>query len=330
MLRLCLTATLTLAAHSALAIDCNRAKSDIERAICGDAEARAADHALGAAFDRLRGLLPDDERTGLRSSQIKWIQTRDGTCLANRADTALSKCIARESEKRRRFLEGRPATGDTEEDRFRPVFIFHPPTRNTARLSVEAIKFTGSGAWQAKANASIDKMVKDAIDDLKLNDNRQPTPGENYFVELHISLPFATQRLLSVHAEYNNYLGQAHPYHWSTNINMETSVGRELTFDSSIAPDKASELFQYCRSQVVKQKSDAADVHGLSSSEASNVGLQEVIDGTKKFSDWSFSKTGVVIDYGDYAFGGYGACMCMCTVPYSQLRPVARHDLPLP
>lgn len=257
-------------------------------------------------------------------------QTRDEACLAKRADTPLSKCLAEESEKRRRFLEGRPATGDTEEGRFRPVFIFHSSTRSTARLSVEAIKFIGSGTWQAKANASIDEMVKNAIGELNLHENPQPSPSEAYSVELHVSLPFATPRLLSVHAEYNNYLGQAHPFHWSTNINIETPAGRELTFDNSVDPDKAGELFQYCRSQVMKERSESADIHGLSGSEARDVGVQEAIDGTKKFANWAFSKAGVEIYYGDYAFGGYGRCMCTCAVPYSQLRPAARHDLLLP
>lgn len=227
-------------------------------------------------------------------------------------------------------MEGRPATGDTEEGRFRPVFIFHSSTRSTARLSVEAIKFIGSGTWQAKANASIDEMVKNAIGESNLHENPQPSPSEAYSVELHVSLPFATPQLLSVHAEYNNYLGQAHPFHWSTNINIETPAGRELTFDNSVDPDKAGELFQYCRSQVMKERSELADIHGLSGSEARDVGVQEAIDGTKKFANWAFSKAGVEIYYGDYAFGGYGRCMCTCAVPYSQLRPAARHDLLLP
>jgi uncharacterized protein YecT (DUF1311 family) len=76
---------LAAVASPVFAIDCNRATSETEKAICGNAEARAADQELGKAFDRLRGLLPDDERGDLRLSQIEWIGTRDASCLAQRA-----------------------------------------------------------------------------------------------------------------------------------------------------------------------------------------------------------------------------------------------------
>jgi len=59
-----LALAVTLVAHPTLAIDCGRAKSETENATCGDAEARVADQ--DKAFDRIRTLLPDDERTSLR------------------------------------------------------------------------------------------------------------------------------------------------------------------------------------------------------------------------------------------------------------------------
>jgi uncharacterized protein YecT (DUF1311 family) len=330
MRHLCLAVTLMLATRPVLAIDCNRAKSDVEHAICGDAQAGIADRELGASYDRLRASLSGDERAGLRSSQVAWIGSRDATCKAKLADAPLSKCLAEQSEMRRRFLDGEAETGDAGDIRYRPTFIFRPAKKGVAGLSVEALRFVGSGTWQAKANATIDKMVKGAIDDTQLDDDQLPGPSETYYVKLRISLPFANPRLLSVHAQYNNYLGQAHEFRWESDLNIETPAGRELTFDRSVDRDKADGLFQYCRSQVLKEKSESADEHGLSGSQASEVDLQELTEDTKDLSHWAFSKTGVVIDYGDYAFGGYGACMCSCVVPYSHLGTTMRQDLRLP
>src|SRR5271167_4880551 len=73
MRRLWLALALSLAASPAFAIDCGLAKSEPEKAICGDAEARAADQELGKVYDRVRGLMPDGDRAGLRLSQIEWI-----------------------------------------------------------------------------------------------------------------------------------------------------------------------------------------------------------------------------------------------------------------
>jgi uncharacterized protein YecT (DUF1311 family) len=229
MRKLFFAATLTLVTSPAFAIDCHRAKNNVEQAICGDAQALDADRKLGAAYDRLRSSLSNDERAGLRSSQLAWIGDREGTCKAKHADAPLAKCLAEESEMRRRFLEGKPETGGAEDIRYRPTFILRPSTKNTASLTVEAIEFVGSGAWQAKANAAIDKMVKDAIDDAHLDGDQQSNPSD-YYVVLRISLPFATSNFISVHAQYSNFLGQAHELRWTTNINIETSAARELTF----------------------------------------------------------------------------------------------------
>ncbi|MBV9459895.1 MAG: DUF1311 domain-containing protein, partial [Bradyrhizobium sp.] len=93
MYRLVLVLLFASFARPALAIDCGRAASETEKAICANAEARAADQKLGEAFNRLRNLLPDDQRNDLRVSQIEWIRQRDADCLAGRATTRLSQCL---------------------------------------------------------------------------------------------------------------------------------------------------------------------------------------------------------------------------------------------
>jgi hypothetical protein len=78
---------------------------------------------------------------------------------ATLANTPLPKWLVDASRTRQRFLEGKPEAGDTEESLFRPVFIFRPATRSTGFPSRRS-NFTGAGAGQTKANASIDKLVK--------------------------------------------------------------------------------------------------------------------------------------------------------------------------
>jgi uncharacterized protein YecT (DUF1311 family) len=322
-----LALTLAAVAGPAFAIDCNRAASETEKAICGNAEARAADQELGKAFDRLRGLLPDDERGDLRLSQIEWIGTRDASCLAQRATKPLSQCLVEQSKWRQHFLEGKRPVGATA-GLFRPVFIFRPASKQTARLEIEAIRLTGEGSGQA--NAAIDKLVKRAIEDSQLDGT--PHPGGSLEVGLDVSLAFASPRLLSVHAEYGNYYpAPAHPLHDLTNINVEVPTGRELKFADVVDTGKAKKLFQYCQAQIVKEKEKVigADIHG-GSDDTDDIDLKEVAEGTEQFSNWKFIATGVEIYYGDYAFGGYGKCMCSCKVPYSALRPWANKDFSLP
>lgn len=327
----CLAAILTLMISPAFAIDCNRAKSDVEHAICGDAQALAADRELGAAYDRLRSSLSDDERAGLRQSQLEWLAEREGRCKAKQADGGpMATCLAQRTAMRRRFLEGKPETGDADDIRYRPRFIVRSPTRTKPRLAIETLMFVGPGAWQAKANAEIEKMVRDAIDDANRGDDNRTASSETYYVQLKVSVPFATSRLVSIHVRYGNFLGQAHELRWTTNINMETSAAKTLTFDWSVDPGKAGALFNACRSQILKQKSERADGHGLSDSQENDVDLSDVMESTKDMSRWEFRQSDIVVDYGDYAFGGYGVCMCLCALPYSNIQPATRQDLRLP
>jgi uncharacterized protein YecT (DUF1311 family) len=323
-----LTVALALAAHPASAINCARATSEIEQTICEDEQARAADQKLGAAFDRLGASLPDDQRSGLRASQIEWIRERDLACRASQADD-LPACLVTKSDQRRRFLEGRPTTGDVEQARYKPVFIFRSGTKRKAKLSVEAIKFIGPDTWQTKVNAIVDELIKRAISDAELSDRSSNERGL-YEVELSVSIPFATPRLVSVRASYESSIGQAHSFHSSKNFNIELPSGRELTFDGLFDPAKANELVKYCHSEIVKKKVQMADLNGLGDDKVHNVDLSEVEGGLKDLSSWTFSESGAEIDYGDYGFGGYGKCMCTCVVSYAQLRAAVRRDPPFP
>ncbi len=315
----------------ASALDCSLAKSVAEKAICSDSAARTADEALGNAFNQLRVQLPDDERGSLRLSQIAWIRSRDKWCLAPRAIKPLSACLTERTKARQAYLEGKPAAGDLPTGSLRPMFIVRRAAIGFAPLTIEAIKFTGDNVWQSKVNSSIERMVKDAIadSDVRESQGKPAVPDATYFVDLGIVLTYASPRLISLSATYENELGQAHPFRWKRNVNFDIQAGRELKFEDLLNETEAKEIFKYCRSQVAKEKMEGADIHGVDDS-LDDVTLEEVAEGTREFSNWQFLELTVEIDYNDNAFGGYGACMCHCTIPYSMLRPLAKKSFPLP
>lgn len=315
-----------LFASPASAINCTSATSEPERAICSDPEARSADEALSKAYAQLRNSLSKDEAAALRHSQIKWIGDRDGMCSnASNAVKPLSKCLAEQSRQRLRFLDGKPRAGDVLMSFFRPMFVFRPAKNGSASLSIQAIKFIGDGTWQSKLNGEIEAMVKRALSDAEEGKDN-PGSHENYFVDLEIDLAYASSQMVSVQVDSGSYLGQAHPLSANYNINFDIGTSRELTFDNFLDGTKAKQVFELCRSQVVKQKIERADA----GNRKDDVELEEVTQGTKAFSNWRFGSSSVDIYYGAYAFGGYGRCMCTCTIPYSMLRPIAKKEFPLP
>jgi len=328
MRKLCLSIALIILTHPAFAFDCALATSTADKTICSDPEARGADEALGKAYTTLRHSFSESERAELRQSQIKWISARDASCAAPRGIKPLSKCLVEQSKERQRFLEGRPHEGDSSVRLFSPTFIFQPAKNGYVRLSIEAIKFTGSDAWQSTINTKIDSWIKNAILDAE-GEMRQPGSNEDFNVELNVDLSYASSRMVSVHAVYESYLGQPHPLYWTANINFDRSLNREMKFDNLLDGAAAKQVFEFCRSQVAKEKIVQARDNG-DDNQKDDVELEDVAADTKDLSRWQFESSAADIDYGSYAFGGYGHCMCNCTIPYSTLRPIAKKDFPLP
>ena len=315
-----------LFAYPAGAIDCGSAKSEAEKAICSDPEARSADEALGKSYIRLRNSLIGEDSAGLRNSQVKWIGERDEACRAPHAITPRSRCLADKSRERQRFLDGEPRAGGVSASLFGPRFVVRPAKNGSVAVFIEAIRFAGDGVWQSRLNAGIESAIQRALSDAEAaKDN--PGSHDGYYVDLKIDLAYASSRMVSVHVDYATFVGQAHPYYSSYNINLDRVSGRELTFDSLLDDVSAKPIFEFCRSEVAKQKrgrSDDADLW------KDDVQIKEVSADTKNFSVWQFNSTSVDLDYGAYAFGGYGQCMCTCTIPYSMLRPLAKKEFPLP
>ncbi|MBR1162410.1 lysozyme inhibitor LprI family protein [Bradyrhizobium elkanii] len=315
-----------LFAQPALAIDCTAASSAAEKAICSDPGARSADEALGKTYGQLRRSLSVDAAAGLRRSQTEWIKSRDAVCAAPNAIKPLSACLAVQSRERQGYLDGRPRAGDVSDRLFRPVFISRPAKNGSADLAISDIEFVGNGDWQSRLNMLLDSAVKRAISDAEAG-KENPGPHDNYEVSLDIDVPYASSRLVSVHVTSGSYLGQAHPNSGSYNINFDRTLNRQLKFDDLLDEASARPVFEFCRSQVAeqkKQRSDHAD-HWKD-----DVELTEVSENSKDLKSWSFDATAAVIDYGSYGFGGYGQCMCSCTIPYSMLRPIVKKDFPLP
>jgi uncharacterized protein len=101
-----LTTLAAVTASQAAGLDCKRAASAAEKAVCADASLRAMDAALAAAYAQaLRDAGPAPrQQAALRRSQRDWLQERDG-CGAEAA------CLATQYRRRTAAL-GKPDTSD--------------------------------------------------------------------------------------------------------------------------------------------------------------------------------------------------------------------------
>lgn len=92
------------AAAPVSALDCGRAETVSEKAICSNAAAREADNALEDAFVALRRAIPLTKRDALVADEAHWIKTRDEHCLAA-ASSQLTACLRDETNERVAYLK---------------------------------------------------------------------------------------------------------------------------------------------------------------------------------------------------------------------------------
>jgi uncharacterized protein len=75
--------------HSTFAasFDCEKAKSKIEKAICGDKELSLIDEALAKTYGDARSRLGETDKAYLKNAQLNWIKSLRTTCAAESTNT---------------------------------------------------------------------------------------------------------------------------------------------------------------------------------------------------------------------------------------------------
>ncbi|WP_026607788.1 lysozyme inhibitor LprI family protein [Methylocapsa acidiphila] len=311
--------------RSEYALDCGKAKSSTERAICSDPAALAADGALGRAFALLRDRLPEKEKGDLKRSQIAWIHDRDENCGAE--TDLLAGCLAKQSIERQKFLEGRPQAGPGTPTPIEPRFFFRGGGKKI-KTSVEAFKFNPArGPGEKKFNAEMEKFVQRAL--RGMDDEYDLDGSSTYFVDLKASLAYASPQLISAHLNYESFEGQPHPYREYNNINVDLKTGRSLSFDDLLDKENAEKIFSYCKTFLKNEKAEHQKSEGFSEP-SDEVNMSEVVEKTGRIDNWSFGAELATVSYDDDAFGGYAECMCSCEIPYTILRPLVKASFPLP
>lgn len=327
----CISAiSLFCSAAPARAIDCALAQTRADKAICADAEARAADDLLGLAYSRLREELKAKERSALKESQTEWIQVRDNSCETERAPAPYVKCLIEATQRRETYLAGRAPSGSGGHLVVgRPFFMRVPAAKGQARLTIEAFHFRPGVKWMADANRFIDEHIQSAIDDSKLENNKVSTlKGHEFFVDLSVQLNYLSANIASIGVGYENIVGQAHPFRYSVNRAFDVNSGRVLNFNDLFDEAGAKQILQLCASQVKEQK-DERDSLGEKSSVRENLSddeREELSDRTRDLKTWRFIDSSAKLYYGDYAFGGFGQCMCDCELPNSTLNKIIRKE----
>jgi len=317
-------AVASLVAEPALALDCPRASTASEKAICADPAALAADAELGKTFDALRATLGGKDKAQLVAAQVAWLGLRDSNC-ADEKGAALGACLTRETRARVAFLSGAPEAGPGAPGKLAPVFRMQKAGKGRTDVDVQLLRFVdASTPGERTFNAAVDRLT---------NDLENPAKGDpqadQWSYTWSMRLVYASARLISAHADGGSFMGGAHPNSYSANINVDVARGREAAFADLLDKPSAEKIFALCLKQVRDEKS-AREGSGDDDADAAKTLAQSVAEATGDLKAWSFGADSATISYDPYAVGAYAEGAFSCAVPYAALRPLARPDFPLP
>jgi len=322
-LRLTLFALLAVASGAcpAMALDCARATTPIEKAICADPIAAAADDSMSKAYDALAARLAAPDKAALLISQRRWLKNRADTCSADEGG-AEAACLTDRTVARRAYLAGEPVSGPGAAQAFTPVLIQHVGKPNQYDLDIQALKFADPKLpGEKRFNATIDALLKK----VPAIEQTEPRRDMVYSYDLDVSASFASPEFVSARVETYEFAGGAHGNSDTSNFAIDLASGKELQFSDLFAADARPKLVAACLDDIKRQKQEKMpnDPYGVVSAADQRKTIEESVGDLTR---WSFFATKGEITFDAYSLGAYFEGSYACDFPASMMRPLLKLD----
>ena len=321
-----ITAALLVLSSPALAFDCGKASTDVEKLICAHPDLVAIDDQMAAAYDTRKGDLPAAGRALLQTSQRGFIRRREN-CSGGSEDENVT-CIRKDTLGRLALLSGQPLEGEGTAGDLRPVFVQRDPDKHHYRVEVDLMKFEQpSSKGELIFNAEIDKRL--AAIPLGKTDETVPD-GIEYGYQQSATLNYASPRLVSMTLEGYQDSGGAHGSGWTDVINVDLKSGRVMTFDDTFSDGAAGQLIESCVTQLISQKTERFGTENPFEPKMLDEFRPEIEKLVMNLNKWALSAGGAAVifdpdDAGSHAEGGYS-----CNFGHDDLQPLLRAGRLLP
>jgi uncharacterized protein YecT (DUF1311 family) len=299
-----------LSVTAAQAIDCNKAKSDIEKAICASPELVGADTAMSTAYAAAIKAVGAKMAKVLKADQIDWSSQRMSWCIvgddgSDATPEQMTACLLRNTDTRRKFLSGLPAEGPGADEPLLPQILTGPDA-----MFNEYVRFSDPKSQGAKI---FNKTLE-----IELKDIRMARDKDHMSDSFDLSLVYLSPALLSASIDVDHEEGMAHPMVSNHAINLDMQTGRPLTMDLMLDEPALATVEQNCATQLkdyIAEGEEGADVR-----------RDNVRDVVTSLDHWTFGATRATIRYMEYGRDNPATC----TIGYDVLRPLIKAGFPLP
>lgn len=296
--------------------DCAKARSTVEKAICGDPAVTAADAAMAKAYAALAATLTPPQQADLRRDQRRWVTARDRAC-AETKNQALTTCLRGETERRRRFLAGQGANGAAGAPALLPVY-FYEAKKGAYEITIAYPAFVPpkGAAFNQAAHDAV--LGKDALKDYRQNGPNKFNGSSNFYQATY-DTTYLAAHLVSVTFEFAAYAGGAHPNSWRIGLLWDPERDRPLALGDFLAdPAQAvPAISALCKSQGEKQDWGLFD----------NPDFAAVVKDEKS---WAVDKDGVTIMFDPYSVAPYVSGPHDCRLSHADLKDLLKPGGPLP
>lgn len=302
--------------------DCSRAKTDAEKAICGNPALAAADAAMAHAYTQLRLALPDAQRAALLDDQRNWIRIRAGNCDAPPAGDRVA-CLMSETRRRRQFLTGQlPGS-----------FV---PRMQRQRLHATLGGNTSDAAFPQiiEPRDSAQRMFNKLARDVALGEGTpfeyggekppETRAGDFKSYDASYEITWLDRRLAAVEYTIYTFDGGAHP-NWSRrSLLFDLQHGEPLLNGDIVGGAQGFAKIASLCAQRLLARQDLAFY-------AVQMGKRlDVSDFVRDPTRWVVDGDGVDIMFDPDTISAPAAGELACRLPYAELKPWLRPNGPLP
>ena len=318
---------LTLSGGPVVAFDCSKASTQTERAICADPSLKAADDAMGAAYSALRHSLQGSEASMLQLAQKRWLGERDDRC-ASENGQELTSCLLQFTDERRLLLEGSPQSGPGVGARIVPVFIQQEGGPRKYDVDYTLLRFAEPETIGQKLfNRELDEIGRKA----PLGPHSEAVgEGMQLAAIASAALSYASPKVISSAISIWSFDGGAHGNGGLTNVNVDLTGGRDITFDTLFDPADKEPLVVSCRQQIKDQKTEKMGGEEFKPADDPNYQDSAIEEHVSDLTRWTFNSEDAVVTFDAYAIGSYAEGSYACTYAMGLLRSLARDPSLLP
>jgi uncharacterized protein YecT (DUF1311 family) len=308
----------------ALAMDCRKATSPIDKTICADPAALAADQELEKAYTALYSRASEADKKQILQSQRSWLKQRVNSCSDEKKPSA--KCLIDLTQNRTLFLQGKSQNGPGTGHDLTPLIIEQAGSAKLYEEDIALMKFPAPALPGEKLfNTAIDKLLKD-VPTSKDSDDMQDMI---YIYDLTLHLIYASPQFLSASVETYAFEGGAHGNSGTSGINIDVANGKLLTFTDVFEPSAHQKLEDSCLSQIRVQRreksmDDEIDPKTLKEMRGT------IHDTIGRLDSWFFSSKDGTVTFDPYAVGSYAEGSYTCVFPSGVLKPLYNAGSVLP